>query len=129
MEEWPSQFSCPPPGGVVGPAQSSPLTGGSRFPAAMSFHWCPKEAALVALLPLASCTHTHTHTHTHTPQSMALILFEILRGKRSRPFFASPIWAVIKDIIRSMESSDMYYRVMYFVNVIFPELDNCTTVI
>ena len=29
--------------------------------------------------------------------------------------------AVIKDIIRSMESSDMYYRLTYFVNVKFPE--------
>ena len=123
MEEWPSQFSCPPPGRVVGPAQSSPLTGESLFPAAMSFHWYPKEAALIALLPLASCRHTHTHTST------ALILFEILTGKRSRPFFASLMRAVIKDIIRSMESSDMYYRLTYFVNVKFPELDNCTTVI
>ena len=118
--------SLPPPaGGVVGPAQSSPPTGGSRLPAATSFPWCPKEAGIVALLPLASCRCTHTHT----PQITALILFEILRGKRSRPFFVSPIRAVIKDIIKSMESSDMYCRLTYFVNVKFPELNNCTIVI
>lgn len=76
--------------------------------AAVSFHRCPKEAALVALSPHFLYTHTPP-PHTHT-QIKAFVLLEKLRGKGSRLVLASPTRAVIKDIIGSMEDMVMCSR-------------------